>query len=458
MLKLSIIFVIAFFITLSHAQEIPETLKQLATWETKANGVAVRNNQPVKIEHFEIPLKKLESDVSPYIAEKLNKSLIFEKNGVEYVRWLINPEDTKWYVLLEKWLVENNLDKTHYQYYTGFQTASRSYLLWDPVLKTSFSAKVSTNKTGGNWTDKYLPVDDSREIRKTNDLVAKVRRRINFEHIDFLIEPMYFGIPEINQAMLIRELNEVSTGRRYYMPLFSLLHETEGVKIAKLNGFKSPNEFLEKKVMPILGKAFGEFYAHLGLSYDSGHGQNFLLELDQDKQVTGKFIFKDFADAYVSADYYKDSYSYRFMRDFTADNVKKNYFEVSVGLLHGNVVPSWIDEDDYLKLNRILFDHFGEEFSKITTIPFGVATKKNLTHYSDFSYVSQGILFSPELREKFFDLADCYQGAFKTKKGVLCPEHLLTKNYKKEFYQEYLKEVGDFGLLDGQKVCSKDLK
>src|SRR5262249_41000366 len=104
-----------FFIALTmmvQAWAISPELKSVATFETRSNAVSTRSNQQMVIENYEIPLALVQQDVALRIDQGIMQSLIFQKHGQKYIRWIINPEDTKWYKEVEKLLKENGLPTT----------------------------------------------------------------------------------------------------------------------------------------------------------------------------------------------------------------------------------------------------------------------------------------------------------------------------------------------------------
>ena len=72
-----------------------ECVRQLAKWEAEANGVSSRPSTLLKLKNFEIPAELVERDVSEKTPTELQKAFFFQKDGKEYVRWLIQPEDSK---------------------------------------------------------------------------------------------------------------------------------------------------------------------------------------------------------------------------------------------------------------------------------------------------------------------------------------------------------------------------
>jgi hypothetical protein len=218
-------------------------VKKLVENETKSNAVAARSDEMVKLQHFEIPLRLVGRDIADRIDPAIKSSLLFEKNGETHLRWLINPEDTKWHLELESFLKAKGLDATKHLYFDGYQTASRSYIVEAPDTKAQFSLKVSTNKTGEKWTDKKQDAADAFDVRRSTDHVMRQGDLKPFENFRVMDEPAAFGIREIDQGMIVRVLADLPGGKYHYLPGFSAMHERMGALIANLNGVSDPTLF-----------------------------------------------------------------------------------------------------------------------------------------------------------------------------------------------------------------------
>ena len=78
------------------AVQLPLSAQMMVDWETRFNPAGERSNQPFWIEHLEIPLSILGESVGLGLDKKIYESMVFRKNGVPYVRWILNPEDTQY--------------------------------------------------------------------------------------------------------------------------------------------------------------------------------------------------------------------------------------------------------------------------------------------------------------------------------------------------------------------------
>lgn len=399
--------------------KISKAAKQLVDWETKGNGVSIRSNEKIKILHYEIPLRMLQSDADALIDSHRYESLVFEKNGEKYVRWIINPEDTQWHLELKKFLDEHQIDSTPKEFFEGYLTASRSMIIVNPENGATFSLKVSTNKTGGNWTNKKQTWIDAQQVRNMNRWMTEVIDRMKTKTLVIMDEPIAFGIKELDQGMIMRSLNDLPKGDHYYLPGFSAFHNRVGKEIAELNGATDIVEFWDKNYNRPLAKAFAEFFAYTGAWYDSPHSQNFLIELDQNKRPTGRIVFRDLGDTYLLNDFAANT-KYAHLSGMWEDgNVFNHMMSSAVGLLHGNEKPQWISEKQYDELGRNFFQTFEENFSKLT----GVSKEdlqETFMYTRNFSYMTKKYPTTSPSWQKFLEYANCMNGEKKTLSGKAC--------------------------------------
>lgn len=200
--------------------------QELVRNETQANMMALRSSETIDIENFEIPLDLLETDVASRIPPELRNALIFERNGKQYVRWMINPEDPMHYKAVEEFLRSNRVSTARRHYFKGYMTASRSYILEDPNTHVEFSGKVSTVHPAGLWANKKQVVPDGRQARIISDYIEDMRAHYSDSNskLLFLDEPAMFGINHgIDQAFLVRSLDPITAGKFHYIPGFSVL-------------------------------------------------------------------------------------------------------------------------------------------------------------------------------------------------------------------------------------------
>lgn len=378
------LFIFALLIVTQISWAISKEMQDLVTLETKANAVATRNDTLVKLDHYEIPLRILEADVALRSNPNFVSALIFKKGGERYVRWIINPEDTKWYKEVEAFLVKNKVKPERRSYFEGYMTASRSYIVVDPKSGAEFSFKGSTDHTGGAWRDKHQSWDDGKQIRLMTDFVnSQLKNQPKLENIILLDEPIAFGIKEIDQGMIIRSYEGLTNSGKRYIPGFSIMHEKAGRELALANGSTDPATYWNEHYNKPLARALAEFFALTGMTYDSPHSQNFLVELDANNKPTGKIVLRDFGDTFLSTEFFEAANRKDILEKWEQKNLKKDKMAVGVGILHGNSAPSWMDivnntnsTNSYDKWGRDFFVEFEKEFARQTSVALTPAQRQ----------------------------------------------------------------------------------
>lgn len=365
-----------------------ECVRQLAKWEAEANAVTSRPSTLLKLKNYEIPAELIESDVAETTPKEVQKAFFIEKDGKKFVRWIVQPEDTKWFKEVEAFL-EKKTGKapTAYEHFNGYLTASRSVIAIDPDTGYSFSLKASTNQTGGAWKDKKQDWKDGKDIRAVSDYVARLEKTLKLKNAVILQEPMAIGIADVDQSNVVRLLGEAATCDKFYLPGFSALHEAVGKEIA---GKEDPVQFWNEYYAKPLGRALAEFAGIWGLSFDSPHSQNFLIELDKKKKPTGRIILRDLGDVYVLKEQ-TDLFNAQNVatRLSAADNLKVSQLNIAVGLLHGNKAPTWVRPEQYENIwGYQFFQAFESEYSALTGFDISKIAPK-MAAQSQFSYVAK---------------------------------------------------------------------
>jgi len=407
---------LALWISLSSAFALEPAVQGLVTYETKANGVSLRSDQMVQIENYEIPARLLKKDFSARLAPNIRDALVFEKNGEEYVRWMINPEDTKWHKELEKYLKENGIEPTRHKFFQGYQTASRSYIVEDPKTKTQFSLKVSTNKTGGNWTDKKQEAADAFDARRSMDYVMKEGEKRPYQHFKVMDEPAAFGIEKIDQGMLVRELNDLPDGKRHYLPGFSAVHGKTGRELALLNGSTDPAAFWNEHYNKPLARSLAELAAKTGVAFDSPHSQNFLIELDDKFRPTGKIVLRDLGDIYLTPEIVRANGGDALVKSWPRENVTTGRVNAYVGTLHGNEFPDWMDNAVYEKWGKDFYVEYDKEFAKQAGLPKRILPE---SHFLSGRYFGKQIEVTGPEWERY--LSDLEKGALAARPKLSPP-------------------------------------
>lgn len=357
-----------------NALALTPAAKILIDHETKANAVTLRGNEVVDIPHFNIPLELVDTDFAARFSDEYRKHFIFERHGKKFVRWILNPEDTKWGEEVAVYFIkEHNIKLERKFYFKGYKTASRSYIVEDPQKKIQFSVKSSTNKTGGQWADKKQPIGEAIDSRLNADIINEIQQKRPFEYAIVMDEPAILKLPAIDQAVVVRDLSGINDPKSgmVYLPGFAVLHETAGALIAKANGSENPYSFWTQYYVKAVARAMGEFGARTGMQFDSPHSQNFLVEFDSNYRPTGRIVLRDLADFFVDKRIMRALHSNPnfYFENFTqTENIRLNTL-AGFGPLHGNHPPSWISAGQYAEWKNVYFKEFEKTFSKVSGLP-----------------------------------------------------------------------------------------
>ncbi len=388
------------FISFVQSQDLTKEQQQWLLWEHTSNSFhqtktrppqIYEHNQderiisinPITIEHFLIPLELLAFHYDFKTHPSLSASLIVkdELTGKKMVRWPINPEDNLYHQKLEKHLKDLGVSVERHRYYQGYLTSSRSMVLVDPHNGTSFSLKVSTNKTGGEFQFKKLDEDQiygpymaSKIAQASQHFSEQLPSELSvqrFVHLLIQKEPLGFVLHlggSDTQGLSVREL-ETFEKQHYYLPGFSAVHSETGKmivqRILKKDGVSDQeiSDFWRIHFADPLGRSMAEFLSRTGISYSSAHGQNFLIELDHDYRPTGRIVFRDFGDQMLLSGFHYPVESVPWMRPFR----KIADLEINFGLLRVHP-PTWMNIRRYEEWKRTFYQAFEERFSEMSGV------------------------------------------------------------------------------------------
>lgn len=405
--------------SLTCGAQLTPAMSQWLDWENHANHATHKDKRNVSehfpLFHYEIPVKYLDPESYKLnLAPNIEGVLFFRKDGQEYIRWPINPEDTLFAEKIQEWLKIKGLDSTPKQYFHGHLTASRSLIVEAPG-PVFFSAKVSTNHTAGKF-HKHKDVDKEQilESMSSTRLAQNVQENgnIKFEVLTLLEETGGFlldmkrDIPRKKlasegweQGLIIRDLGPLVTNHKLYLPGFSVLNDEVGVQLAALNGSSSPVDYWTQNYIIPVARASAELSAHLGLSMTSSHNQQWLVELDPQQRPTGKIVLRDFNDSSIFVPFFQneaDEFDLEFVKLMGMEKkYRRKDLWLQMGLFHGmGKLPSWLDRKGIRKMQKAFFQAFEAQYSRSTGIPLAVLRAKSPLlldppHYSSNSYRPQ---------------------------------------------------------------------
>ncbi len=136
-------------------------------------------------------------------------------------------------------------------------------------------------------------------------------------------------------------------------------------------------------------------------------------------------MFRDFVDGYAQADYLKAAKQDAFLKGWDKDNILHGKLGVTVGVMHGNVYPSWLGDEKYKEWGQDFYVAYEKEFSALTGVD--VASMKSTRLSQDGRYFSKAYDVRTPSWKKYMDMADCFFGMLVTRAGVECPQKLAAK-------------------------------
>ena len=404
------------------ASAAPSNVEQWIEWETHGNAVSSRPSESFWLDHYEIPLRLLNWSFSEKLDPHIRQALLFEKDGETYVRWIIHPEDTKWFKVLRVFLRDNDLSVNVHHTLRGHYTASRSLVVENPEDNGFiFSLKTSTDSTGGAMLqDKKLTLDETLQTQKASDYIFDTIPRVPLRHLEFFEEPAAVGIKGEDQAFIVRSLALFSQGNRFYLPGFSALNDAVGVDIAKLNGSDNPEAFWREHYNRNLARALAEFAAYFGLAPDSPHSQNFLVELDAKMKPTGRIVIRDLGDSYALIDWFNAIEHLDFIHKWDPTFVSRGELKIEMGVQQGTPYPKWMSDEIYDQWGVDFFEAFEAKFSELTQIPMSELRPTQLQRNE--AYFGKRYSTRSDAWEKHFNRARCLRGHTAQFDGTPCPK------------------------------------
>lgn len=366
------------------------TAKPVDVWlgyEGAANAALRRDLRSFPVEHLEIPLSVLSSDFAKDFDPKIQQALLFTApDGTRYVRWVLHPDDRKYGAELESRLRAGRVPFKRGQRFLGRYTASRSLVLEDPESGVSFSAKVSTSNAGGNWSDKKQTGADAMDIRAQDKYLSEALAAKPAKNFVVMRDVGAVMAPGVDQAMVIRSLEQVQ-GNKTYLPAFSALHEDVGRQIARQNGSINPTEFWRENLVKPLARAMAELSAEHGMSFESSHSQQFLVEMENGKP-TGRIMFRDMGDVFLQKEFFEGRRTPDLLKNWEAKYITEKRMDISLSLFNGTPRPSWVSEADAARYAADFFQEFEQEFGTRTGVSGLKAApllKERATFYKEYS-------------------------------------------------------------------------
>lgn len=290
------------------------------------------------------------------------------------------------------------------KYFTGYVSASRTLLVYDPELDRYFYLKPGTNYLNGAPVYKDLPFKKAEFAVAVSEALAQREKEISDPiHIHLIHETAAYGFTfaeeiepgvfeenkNIEPGVIVREVPKLEKGE-VLVNVFSLLDADLGKQIAADNGSENPVSFWEKHLLKSLALAMAEFSINYRAHLLSPHGQNLFLKMYQEGGrliPTDHFYLQDDLDidlekVWRNTEYFKngnqstqnDLRRATSMRDIGFSTIIKDSYKnghlpvrfqpLGYGRPHKNA-PDWLTSKDYERWGEIFFDEFYEHMKRL---------------------------------------------------------------------------------------------
>lgn len=360
------------------------------------------------LQYFIVPLDLVnEYKVEKILDPRIKDALIFMKDGRQYLKWPIHPEDRKYYLGIKELLkahglseqestpvTENPLDPNGIDSYL---TASRSMVLRSRKNGLAFSLKGSTNYIGGkedirSFFPKIMTGQEAENIIRANKYVYDFMPKNGLKNLILQQEPLAFVIKKIGKfdstGIVIRDLGDLGEGPQdghrvgekfSYVPGFSIIQsknlpalkalvaDSLGKKPEDISNEDLSNFVTKHYALPA-GLALGELLAYFGIYMVSLHGQQLLIQIDSKGQPTGKIILRDFLDSMLINKLVPDRNKAQEMQCCFMLQKFPDYFPV-MNLIKFHKMPPWADDVKKRAWMLGYENGFNHAFSHITGIP-----------------------------------------------------------------------------------------
>jgi hypothetical protein len=327
--------------------------------------------------NYEIPEDLLSLDFSRSLDPGIRNALLFERDGKRFVRWIIQPEDTRFHLEVATWLRAKGLPHEPRTHFMGRYTASRSIVVQAPLDQggTRFSIKTSTNFTAGAYKDKKQTLGDAQALRLFDDVLEPHVKGLEELGVVVFREPGVVGIPQLDQGMVIRSLEPMfraSTGpKKFWIPAFTVTHSELGKLIASRNGSADPAAFWARHYARRAGHGAAAIAHRFGITSQNPHSQNYLIELDQRFAPTGRIGLRDLGDSFL----YKPlaeklPNGAELIAKWYQGYLREDYLHVAFTPFQGSRQPEWIPNPELARRWNLEFlDAFEKTFSELSGVP-----------------------------------------------------------------------------------------
>ena len=377
--------------------QLPQNVAEWLHFEVKANPGSDKNRttDPIHLEHVDIPARLLSEDIGIGLRPEVYSSLVYEKDGEKFIRWIFNPEDTKYRDKIIHFVrayaqVEPVIERK----FVGYLTASRSVIVQNPDNGAIFSLKTSTNKTGGIWQDKKMTEFAAQVSRALSDFIASHAPSDHLKSFVALTEPYAAIAKEIDASFTVRDYPAFTDRKIRMLPFFTALDEEYGQQLALEMGSEDPTTCWKEHLFEPWGLAMAEEAAYYGLSPNSAHSQDYIIERDENGKPTKRIYARDLMDSDVDEMILQARHGTRVLEIFKrAKELQIWKGKVLMRPIPFYVIrwPKWITDNRFIEMMRGGFhEKFISRYKQITGVqdftssPYSYELERYFTHEPNF--------------------------------------------------------------------------
>jgi len=377
-----------------------ECIRQMALWESDTDPyLSARRRFGFRFfNHYEIPLEAIKSDISEKTPPEIMKSLIFEKEGRKYVRWIEDPDDFN--ADVEQFAKELGQREFNSKRFGGYLGTNGSYVI-DQETGTSFMVDTTTIKKGRLTNNAFGPVptwENHKFIRRMSDFIglgwSKSGLVQNKTTAKIFPKPMAFSIDQVRESMIVTALGEAASCDKYYLPAYAAFHQKWGTVLA---GSEDPANFWNEHLIKPAARADAELWSLSGFQGTKGERstERTYIEFDKSKKPTGKIVFHDMSNIHTnpwlhipsslsdakaagrliaSAPDSQNDYNFFFNINpmFSYRITDNNSLQTQFDKMELNVerANTWIDKEKHEKWTSSYFAEFESEMEALTGMSF----------------------------------------------------------------------------------------
>jgi hypothetical protein len=236
---------------------------------------------------------------------ELEKLMHRTQNGVSQWRFIVHPESESFYSELLKTATRGK------DWYATSTSSSRTLVVWPPTRPDLvFFGKLSLDKEIAGVARTIPAGEVARSLGTTatlNTISSDLPKNFNYFPESIGLMPKNFE----RGGMIVREIPEdIKSGKDKFVPLFSLYAKCKSCRKNPLlmdminRSGMGPEAFVRNKIISPFLDQWLELVINEGISMEP-HAQNVLVGIDDNQDLNGKFLHRDFGGFNIDFEFRK---------------------------------------------------------------------------------------------------------------------------------------------------------